>query len=84
MIQSREDLQRRLVLEKIIFAYPYDVRQHMTPDRLELVKKAGYSGCLSAYGGTNIGNVDSFNVLRHGIHWEFSAQALLVACIGLT
>ena len=84
LIKSREDLQRKLVLEKIIFAYPYGGRQHMTPERLELVKKAGYSGCLSAYGGTNIGKVDPFNVLRRGIHWEFSDQALLFSCLGLT
>lgn len=82
--QSREDLQRELALEEIIFAYPYGGRQHMTPERLELVKKTGYSGCLSAYGGSNVGTVDSFNVLRRGIHWEFSDQALMLACLGLT
>jgi hypothetical protein len=56
----------------------------MTPERLELVKKAGYRACLSAYGGTNVGSVDAFNVLRRGIHWEFSAEAFAVECLGLT
>jgi hypothetical protein len=26
----------------------------MTPQRLELVKQAGYCGCLSAYGGVKV------------------------------
>ena len=85
LVQSGTDLQRELGLrkEEVIFAYPYGGRQHMTPERLELVKRAGYRGCLSAYGGSNIGTVDRFNVLRSGIHWEFSDQSLLFACLGL-
>ena len=83
LVRSREDLQRELGLEDVIFGYPYGGRQHMTAQRLELVKKAGYCGCLSAYGGTNIGSVDRFNVLRRGIHWKFSDPALLLECLGL-
>ena len=81
--QSLEDLRRELGLKQVIFAYPYGGRRHMTPERLELVKGAGYIGCLSAYGGVNLGKVDRFNVLRTGIHWEFSDQALLLECAGL-
>ena len=81
--KSRADLQRELGIERVIFAYPYGGRQHMTPERLELVKQAGYSGCLSAYGGVNVGKVARFNVLRRGIHWEFSDRALLLECLGL-
>ena len=83
LVRSREDLQRELGLDHVIFGYPYGGRQHMTPQRLELVKKAGYSGCLSAYGGSNVGTVDRFDVRRRGIHWKFSDQAVLLACIGL-
>ncbi len=85
LVQSRNDLQRELAMrpEDVIFAYPYGGRQHMTPARLELVKRAGYRACLSAYGGVNTGAVDRFNVLRRGINWEFSDQALLLACLGL-
>jgi len=85
LVQSGTDLQRELGLRKdeVIFAYPYGGRQHMTPERLELVKRAGYRACLSAYGGSNIGTVDRFNVARSGIHWEFSDQSLLFACLGL-
>lgn len=80
---SLDDLRRKLGLEDVILAYPYGGRQHMTPERLEIVKEAGYSGCLSAYGGANIASVNRFNVLRQGIHWEYSDKAMLLACLGL-
>jgi peptidoglycan/xylan/chitin deacetylase (PgdA/CDA1 family) len=81
--QSREDLSRELGLQQIIFSYPYGGRQHITPERLELVKQAGYIGCVSAYGGSNIGKIDRFNVLRRGIHWEFSDASFLYESLGL-
>lgn len=80
---SLADLRRELGLERVIFAYPYGGREHMTDARLELVKQAGYAGCLSAYGGANVSQVSRFNVLRRGIHWEFSDRALLLECLGL-
>lgn len=81
--KSRDDLRRELGLEEIIFSYPYGGRQHMTPQRLELVKQAGYVGCVSAYGGANVGKIDPFNVLRSGGgHWEFSDRAFLYASLG--
>jgi hypothetical protein len=39
--------------------------------------------CLSAYGGVKEGVIDSFNVLRSGIHWEFSDLAFLCRCEGI-
>lgn len=83
LVGSKRDLERELGLAEVIFAYPYGGREHMTPERLELVKKAGYSACLSAYGGANVRGVDAFNVLRRGIHWEFSDEAFAVECLGL-
>ena len=83
LVQSREDLRRELGVDEVVFGYPYGGRQHMTPQRLELVKKADYRGCLSAHGGTNIGTVDPFDVRRRGIHWKFSDRALMVECLGL-
>lgn len=72
LARSRDDLRRELDVVEPIFAYPYGGRQHMTPERLELVKAAGYVGCLSAHGGVNVGAVDRFDVLRTGVNWEFS------------
>jgi peptidoglycan/xylan/chitin deacetylase (PgdA/CDA1 family) len=83
LVNSRDDLRRELGVSEVIFGYPYGGRQHMSPERLDLVKQAGYIGCLSAYGGTNVGNVDRFDVRRIGIQWEFSDPAYLLACLGL-
>jgi peptidoglycan/xylan/chitin deacetylase (PgdA/CDA1 family) len=83
LVASRDDLRRELGIEEPVFAYPYGGRENMTPERLALVKQAGYRGCLSAYGGSNIGAIDRYNVVRRGIHWEFPDQAFLFACTGL-
>ena len=83
LAQSKLDLERELGITSPVFAYPYGGVQHMTAERLQMVKQAGYSGCLSAYGGTNLRSVDRFNVLRRGIHWEFSDPAFLVECLGV-
>ena len=83
LAQSMSDLRRELATnEPLIFAYPYGGREHMTSARLELVKRAGYAGCLSAYGGANIGSVDPFAVLRCGIHCGFSDRAFFRRCLG--
>ena len=77
------DLRRELGLQEVILAYPYGGRQHMTAQRLELVKQAGYRGCLSAYGGVNVAKVDPYNILRTGGHYEFSDMAFRYVCLGL-
>ena len=83
LAESRETLDRELGTRDPIFGYPYGGRHHMTAQRLELVRQAGYSACLSAYGGSNVVRVDRFNVLRRGIHWQFSDSAFLFECLGL-
>ena len=83
LAESCDALRRELGIDDPIFGYPYGGRQHMTPERLELVRQTGYRACLSAYGGSNIGKVDSFNILRRGIHWQYSDGAFLYECLGL-
>ncbi len=80
--ESRDRLRDELDLGELLFAYPYGKRDNMTPERLELVKQAGYKGCLAAYGGSNVRRIDRYNVLRRGIHWEFSDSAFLCECLG--
>ena len=82
LAQSRDDLRQQLGVAEPIFAYPYGGRQHMNAARLELVKQAGYVGCLSAYGGTNVKTVDRYNVLRRSISWEFDDQSFRRLCLG--
>ncbi|SFP44993.1 Methionyl-tRNA formyltransferase [Nitrosomonas cryotolerans] len=82
LTQSLADIRKELGIHDVIFAYPYGGRQHMTQQRLQLVKEIGYTACLSAYGGTNDGMVDRYNILRCGIHYEFSDSAFLYRCHG--
>jgi hypothetical protein len=77
------DLRLQLCTDgPLVFAYPYGGRENMTPAKLQLVKEARYAGCLAAFGGTNSGRVDPFNVMRTGIHWEFSDRAFYRRCLG--
>ena len=82
--RSRDTLRSELGVAEPILAYPYGGRQNMTSQRLQLVREAGYVGCLSAYGGANVGKVDRFNVLRRGINHAFSERAFRLECLGLS
>ena len=73
--ESRDALAGELDVRESIFAYPFGGRENMRPAALELVKQAGYVGCLSAYGGANEGALDRFNILRTGISCKFSMAA---------
>ena len=84
LTRSRDDLRRELGLRDVILGYPYDGRQHMTAQRLDLVKQAGYTGCLPAYGGSNVGTVNPFNVRRLGTHWAFFDRPFRYECRGLS
>lgn len=81
--QSLADIRRELGLRDVAFAYPFGGRRHMTADRLQFVRDAGYTACLSAYGGANTGPLDRFDIRRRGIHWEYSDPAFLFRCLGL-
>ena len=64
LADSKKALELELGLEDVLFAYPFGGRSDMTPDALALVKSAGYSACLSAYGGVNRGPVSRYDILR--------------------
>ena len=81
---SARELRTKLGSRELFFAYPYGGRENMTPQRLEVVKGAGYAACLSAYGGANVGVVDRYNVLRCAINWAFSDRAFRFRCLGLS
>lgn len=83
LAQSRDDLRRELGVRDLIFAYPYGGRQHMTVERLDWVRDAGYVGCLSAFGGVNVGGVDRWMVLRCSDGWAFSDRSFQRRCLGL-
>lgn len=82
LTRSRDDLARELGVREPIFAYPYGGRHQMNDERRALVRAAGYRACLAAYGGSNLRTVDRWNILRRGIHWEFTDAAFLHQCLG--
>jgi peptidoglycan/xylan/chitin deacetylase (PgdA/CDA1 family) len=82
LVESRDALKRNLGVDEAIFAYPFGGRANMNPAALQLVKEAGYAGCLSAYGGCIRGPVDSYNVVRAGIGYNHSALAFRAALEG--
>lgn len=75
IIESKQDLERALGLKDCIFAYPYGGRGDFNDHWRERVRQAGYSGCLSAYGGCNTRGIDPFNVVRTGISYAFGRWA---------
>ncbi|MFZ5504357.1 MAG: polysaccharide deacetylase family protein, partial [Pseudomonadota bacterium] len=83
LAQSRDDLRRELGIRDVVFAYPYGGRHNMTAQRLQWVRDAGYAGCLSAYGGINVGSVDRWMVLRCDDGWAFSDLSFQRRCHGL-
>ena len=82
LARSRDDLARELGPLTPLFAYPYGGRDQMNSGRLALVREAGYAACLSAYGGSNVGTLDRWNVLRRAINWEVSDANFLRQCLG--
>ena len=75
LVESRDTLRERLALGEIIFAYPFGDRSDMSRQALELVKDAGYVGCLSAYGGVISGDIDPYDVPRLGMSYNFNMFA---------
>ncbi len=82
MTESRDHLQKELDLNEQIFAYPFGRKTDITQDGIEMVKEAGYIGCMSAYGGRNEGTIDPFDVQRFGIDYNFSLEALVAKIEG--
>jgi len=70
--ESREHLRENLALARVAFAYPFGGREHITEEARDQARKAGYSACLSAFGGYNDGDIDPFRIRRISISHRFS------------
>ena len=82
LVESRNVLKQQLGLDEVVFAYPFGARSNMNPAALQLVRKAGYAGCLSAYGGCARGPIDPYNVERPGIGANHTMLAFRAALEG--
>jgi methionyl-tRNA formyltransferase len=81
--QSRDTLRERLGVARPAFAYPFGGREHCTPAVRELARETGFSALVSAFGGWNDGDIDSFDVRRIGIHHGFSMLAFRARLEGM-
>ena len=73
--KSKEIIEERLSIDEVIFAYPFGKKEDMNNEMLEYVKKTGYVGCLSAYGGHNDNTINPFNIQRMGVDCNFTILA---------
>ena len=72
---SRERLIDELRTSIQLFSYPYGGPQRITDQSRELVRRAGFRCCFSAYGGVIAGHDDPFALRRSPITpWHFSPQ----------
>jgi peptidoglycan/xylan/chitin deacetylase (PgdA/CDA1 family) len=57
-------LQQRLGIEGPALAYPFGGREDITASALDFARRAGYSACMSDFGGENHPPVDLFDFRR--------------------
>jgi peptidoglycan/xylan/chitin deacetylase (PgdA/CDA1 family) len=81
---ARQDLTRELGESETAhyLASPFGREGNMTDHVRSRLPELGIRSCLSAYGGTNPPDFDPMNILRQGVHWEFSDLRLLAAVEG--
>jgi len=73
IVNSGLRLAQELETPVPFFSYPYGRRQEMTAANRMLIQKAGYSCCLSAFGGSVSPNADPFDVHRTPVsQWHLS------------
>jgi peptidoglycan/xylan/chitin deacetylase (PgdA/CDA1 family) len=61
---SKERLERELGAPVTLFSYPFGGRHQLTDANRQLVRDAGFSCCVSAYGGTVSSGADPFDLRR--------------------
>jgi peptidoglycan/xylan/chitin deacetylase (PgdA/CDA1 family) len=75
LMEARDTIRMEIGIENVAFAYCFGGRGDITPARRALVKELGYTCCLAAFGGTNEGPIDLYNIKRFGVNWRMSAAA---------
>jgi len=82
LVQSRDDLRRELVSADFPFAYCFGGRRDITPGRRALVREVGYTCCFAAFGGTNDGIIDPFDIRRFGVNWAVGRPGFMARIEG--
>jgi peptidoglycan/xylan/chitin deacetylase (PgdA/CDA1 family) len=68
-VQSELEVSRRKLREQLgrpvrLFAYPYGGRENINERARKLVREAGFTCCVSCFGGVNVANADAFSLNR--------------------
>ena len=83
ILDSRRRLAEELGTDVRFFSFPYGRRANVTEANRELVRRAGFACCLSAYGGTVGPRADLFDLRReplspwHRTAYQFGFELLL-------
>lgn len=81
--ESRDHLVRHLGIERPMFAYPFGGPDNFTVEARAEVVRAGYSACVSAFGGFNSGPIDPYRIKRINISCHFSLAAFAARVEGM-
>ena len=73
LARSKRKLLEELGTEPHLFAYPFGGREHISNSSRDLIREAGFSCCLSCYGGVNASRPDPFELKRIGIAEWFAS-----------
>ena len=73
LARSKRKLLEELGTELHLFAYPFGGREHISNSSRDLIREAGFSCCLSCYGGVNASRPDPFELKRIGIAEWFAS-----------
>ncbi|GAA3978059.1 hypothetical protein GCM10022278_38430 [Allohahella marinimesophila] len=79
IVDSKKTLEHQLNMPVDLFAYPYGGKTNFNEEARELVKRAGYSCCLSCHGGIVAPNSDPFSLNRVAIsEWQNRPEQLIM------
>jgi peptidoglycan/xylan/chitin deacetylase (PgdA/CDA1 family) len=73
LARSKRKMLDELGAEPHLFAYPFGGREHISTRSRNLIREAGFSCCLSCYGGVNASRPDPFELKRIGIAEWFAS-----------
>ena len=76
LTESLARVRQEIGVQEVAYAYCFGKRSDITAERRELARRLGYSACYAAYGGTNVGEIDLFDIKRFGVNYGFSETAL--------
>ena len=72
LASCRSKLQEALGAPPTLFAYPFGGRDNISPMSVELVREAGFTCCLGAFGGVNPAVADPFQLNRISVGGWFA------------